>query len=178
MWEGKTVFCIASGPSLTKQDCDYVKSLNVPTVAVNNAWKLATFCDVIYATDPGWWKHNGSEITVAAERWTCFENVAKTYKLNCHGPFLSAQNSGVRALQFAIDRGASRVVLLGYDCSVANGVHFDGPHAHTGNPTEASTKRWQTHFARMDKKKCEVLNCSRYSELEVFPKIKLEDIQC
>lgn len=175
-WAGKTVFCIAPGPSLTRQDCELIKQTKAPVVAVNNAWEWAKFCDVIYACDPGWWEHNIFKININAELWTCFENLAHEYELNCHGPFLGALNSGLRALQLAVDRGAKRVILIGYDCSVVNGLHFHGPHEKTPNPDPAKCRKWNTQFSNMDFGDCEIINCSRYTELSCFKKQNLEDV--
>ena len=111
-WQNGIVVCIAPGPSLTLSDCRAVKKANLPTVCVNNAFEKADFCDVVYAGDPGWWQEYFKQVPRQAELWTCLENLAKLYNINCHGPFLSVLNSGLRALQFAIDRGASKVILL------------------------------------------------------------------
>lgn len=178
IWQAETVVCIASGPSLTKQDCDQVRGLGFKTIAVNNAWELAPWCDAIYACDPSWWKNNFDKIKSKAERWTCFENAASFHGINCHGPFLQALNSGLRAVEFAVERGANRVVLLGYDCSVKFGTHYHGDHEETTNPNADSCKRWDSQFSNYDFGECEIINCSRYTELSCFKLKKLEEMAC
>lgn len=177
-WSGQTVVCIGGGPSVTNDQIETVKKLNAKVVAVNSSWKIAPFCDVIYAADGAWWNAYGSEVNVSAERWTCSENAAKHHKINRHGRFTSALNSGLRAIQFCLNRNAERVLLIGYDCSVKNGVHHYGPHTKTGNPTDINCRKWQKQFESLDLDKSKVINCSAYTELTTFKRGNLEDFLC
>lgn len=179
VWEGQTVVCIASGPSLTQADCDLVRRSGLPTVAVNSSWRMARFADVIYAGDAAWWDAYGDEVTIPAERWTCTRLAAQKHGINLHkvvGPY----NSGMRAIQFAIERGAERVILLGYDCSIKHGLHWHGAHDRTKNPDEKKVRTWRGQFQAVailaKVRRCEVINCSRYTELTCFPRIPVEDI--
>lgn len=176
-WEGKTVVCIASGPSLTAEDCALVEQTGLPTIAVNSSWKIARFADIVYAGDPGWWTNYGSEIDIPAERWTCAGSIARHLKIH-HHRIGGSYNSGSRAVQLAIDLGAARVLLLGYDASVKRGTHWHGEHTKTRNPDEARCMKWHKHFAAIDRKGVEVINCSRETELTCFPRMNLEDVIC
>jgi hypothetical protein len=86
----------------------------------------------------------------------------------------------MRAIQFAIDKGFEKIILLGYDCSVSNGVHWHGKHEKMKNPDQARVHLWKGHFAAVateaQQKKVEVLNCSRYTELDCFKKVSLEEV--
>lgn len=177
-WTGKTVVCIGGGPSVTKSQIDLIEKSGLKTIAVNSSWKVAPFCDVIYAADAAWWDAYGKEVDIDAERWTCSENGAKRHGINRHGRFTSALNSGLRAIQFALNRNAERVLLIGYDCSVKNGVHHYGPHTKTGNPTDINCRKWQKQFNALDLDKSKVINCSEYTELMAFQRGKLEDYLC
>ena len=168
-WE--TVVCIASGPSLTKADCDLVGASGLPTIAVNNSWKLAPFADVIYAGDSDWWSRHIREINIAAERWTCNRSAARWYRLNYHHA-VGYWNSGLRAVQFALLQGAKRVILLGYDCSVENGTHWHGNHPNGNNPDAAKCKGWIEQFKSLAA--FDIINSSRVSALPWFPRASLE----
>lgn len=50
---GGTVFCIASGPSLTQSDCDKIKGRK--SIVVNSSCRFAPWADVLYFTDQGWY---------------------------------------------------------------------------------------------------------------------------
>lgn len=55
LFAGETVFCLASGPSLTQDIADRLKGRRV--VAVNSSVKLAPFADVLFFTDNGWFEY-------------------------------------------------------------------------------------------------------------------------
>lgn len=54
-WEGKTVVCIASGPSLTQEQVNRVALADVKTIVVNDAYLLAPWADLSYFADLAWW---------------------------------------------------------------------------------------------------------------------------
>ena len=61
LWPESTIAVIAAGPSLTVDDCEYVRGRVTATIAVNAAYKLAPWADVLYGCDGGkFWKwHKG-----------------------------------------------------------------------------------------------------------------------
>lgn len=174
----KTIVCIASGPSLTDADCEAVRLSGLDTIAINTSWKAARFAKYIYAGDSRWWAENIEEIDIDAAKWTCLENAAIQFKINHHRGFRGVENSGLRAIQFAIWRGAERVILLGYDCSLKNGIHWHGEHTKTYNPNAERVKKWHRQFANADLSGVDVVNCSRYTELECFRRSTLETELC
>ncbi len=178
MWQGMTVCCIASGPSLHAADCARVESAGLPTIAVNSSWQLARFASVIYAADPGWWDNNQHLIDVPAECWSSYQGADTKYGINRHRAPNAPHNSGLRAIEFAIARGASRILLLGYDCSVKRGTHWHGDHQATANPDERRCQLWLQQFAALDRKQTEIINCSRETALSCFPRQTLEQALC
>lgn len=179
-FEGLTVACLASGPSMRAEDCALVERAGMPAIAVNSTWEIARFADVLYAGDLAWWDEHIHKVDILAERWTCTRQAAQKHCLNLHSAH-GAYNSGMRAIQFAIEQGAERVLLLGYDCSVENGKHWHADHAGK-NPDQNRCRQWQGQFALVakiaDKRGVEVLNCSRETALEVFPRGRLEEALC
>lgn len=176
-WAGKAVVIIASGPSLTANDCALIEASGLPTIAVNSSWRLARFADVIYAGDEAWWGAYGHEVDIPAEKWTCSRQAAAKHRINHHnvvGPY----NSAARAAQFAVERGASRVILLGVDCSLKHGIHWHGAHTKTKNPDQQKIKRWHKQFGVVKRmaRETEIINCSRYTELTCFPVRDLESV--
>ena len=174
------LFCIASGPSLTKEDCELVRLSGIKTVAVNNSWEMAPFCTYLYAGDRKWWAEYHDKITIPAERWTCASTAANIYKLKYHIA-TGSYNSGMRAIHFGISQGFKHIALLGYDCSLKNGAHWHGPHvSKLRNPNEEKVKRWEEQFKRVAdqavKTGVEVVNCSRYTELKFFRCVPLESV--
>jgi hypothetical protein len=78
--------------------------------------------------------------------------------------------------------GAKRIVLLGYDMKAgARGKKHHHPDHAGRNPTGAAQfKGWVAAFATMApdlaKAGVEILNCSRETALDMFPRAKLEDV--
>jgi hypothetical protein len=174
------LFCIASGPSLTAADCEIVRLRGIKTVAVNNSWEMAPFCDYIYAGDSKWWHVNFDKVTIPAEKWTCSDKAANRHKIHYHiaaGPY----NSGMRAIQLGVSKGFKNIALLGYDCSLKNGVHWHGPHTAEPlrNPDADKVRKWHDQFKRVSdnakKQGVSIVNCSRYTELNCFDKMALEE---
>lgn len=177
-WSGKTVAVISSGPSLAPEDCQAVERAGLPTIAVNSSWKLARFCEVIYAGDSAWWEAYGAEIDIPAERWTHNPNAANAMGIQASGKGQSVLNSGYRAIELAISFGAARVLLLGFDCSVRNGTHWHGDHDKTKNPDARRCAEWLNHFGRLARHGAEVINCSRETALTCFPRMPIEEVLC
>lgn len=178
LWPNGLVVCIASGPSLSAADCELVRKAELPTIAVNSSYKLASFAQVVYGGDKCWWDAYGQAVPEKAIKVTCTQQAALHHDLylhRCYGEY----NSGMRAIQYAVDQGVSKVVLLGYDCSLKYGSHWHGDHQKTANPNLIKVKLWHKQFATVAAQAkalgvC-VVNCSAYTELQCFPTGKLTD---
>lgn len=185
-FKGKTVVCIASGPSLSAADCALVEQSGAAAIAVNSSYMLAPFADIFYAGDAQWWdSHYVNTASHDAELWSCSQSICDKHRDIQH--FRVSQknmgwNSGMRAIELAASMGADKILLLGYDASIKHGVHWHGPHTKTENPCADRCRKWRDQFARvaanMKKNGVQVINCSRYTELRCFPINRLEDELC
>ena len=132
---------------------------------------MAPFCEVIYGGDLVWWEAYGKEIDIHAERWTCMRQASEKYGLKLHNA-TGSYNSGMRAIQLALEQGATRVILIGYDCSVEDGTHWHGNHTKTQNPDELKCRRWLAQFNQValiaKAMKVDVVNCSRKTAISYF----------
>lgn len=74
--------------------------------------------------------------------------------------------------------GASRVILLGFDCQHTHGKsHWFGNHpAGLGNA--GLTHQWLDKFKQLadDFKHVEIINASRETAITCFPRARLEDL--
>lgn len=168
-----TYVCIASGPSLTAADCDLVRQSGLPTIAVNNSWQLAPWCDHLYAGDLAWWDANVASVPAGPKRWSCTRQAVAKHGLEYHEAW-GEYNSGLRAIELAFKLGAERVLLLGYDCTVTGGTHWHGDHTGTKNPTADLCRKWQKQHARLPQRD-QVVNCSRETELQAYRLGRLEN---
>jgi hypothetical protein len=89
--------------------------------------------------------------------------------------FPHGSNSGLGALTLALHWGAIRVLLLGYDAQHTNGkAHCHGDHP-PGLGNAGSWAQWPQQFRAMFVAVANVVNCSRVSALDCFPRGLLED---
>lgn len=90
------------------------------------------------------------------------------------------QNSGFQALNMAVQFGASKILLVGFDCSLKDGTHHHGRHpAPLTNPRQASVDKWRGHLEAQvpifDALGIEVVNCSPTSTVRGYRKCELVD---
>ncbi len=182
-WKGRTVVCIASGPSLTEEDCETVRLAGHPAIVTNTTFRRAPWADVLFGFDGKWWREYGAEAkqVFQGQLATCSilgksMGIHSFHQQHWFQPF---GNSGTAAISLAIVGGAKRVVLIGYDCQKTGGqTHWHPDHPKTlGNAK--SIENWPRQFKRVaaeaNTKGVEVLNCSRASALNCFKRAVLAD---
>ncbi len=69
VWQGKTVVCIASGPSLSKDHLEIVRRAReadaVRVIVVNDNYLVAPWADLLYFADHRWWQWHTAGIEKA-----------------------------------------------------------------------------------------------------------------
>jgi len=185
---------VAGGPSLTREDAR--RRLNAPGVfhlAINDAYRLIPEAALLYACDRRWWRwHEGGVanfrgLKVTTDRHAATEHPDLLWVEGAHQPGLSrdrarihyGQNGGYQAINLAYHLGARRIVLLGYDLQRGPGgeTHWFGHHPDRAVSAYAS---WLPLFRRLAVELAaegiEVINCSRATALDAFPREPLEDV--
>lgn len=155
---------LATGPSMSQEVADSVRGL--PTVAVSNAHELAPWADVLVSSDRAWWTHNPTAKDFAGEKYVglCIEAPKDVEKF---AGAMSGSNSGLLAIQVAVSKGATRVLLFGVDLG---GKHYFGDHpAPLKNTRPERYEIFQKQFAAYHPKGVEILNCSPDSALRAYP---------
>lgn len=189
-WPGETFVCIASGPSLTAADVEAVRG-RARVVVVNNGLLLAPWADVLWATDARWWKWHAARVATFG---------GLKFSLSFGGPKLPSdvhvlrnagysgwstdpsavyhgKNGGFAALQLAALLGAARVLLLGYDMQrTGNRDHWHGDHPYKmPNPYRSWVRAFTDNAPAMRAAGLKVVNCSRETALECFPRLSLTE---
>lgn len=181
-WDGLTVVCIASGPSLTPEDCELVRRSGHPVVVTNTTFRWCPWADALFGFDLQWWRRYHDEVrTTFAGRLFSASLVAANYgaEVPVGQPWFTAfKNSGACAASLAIGGGASRLVLLGYDAArgARGETHCHGDHPRGLNNVE-SIADWPRQFRLLAKHAerhgVDVLNASRRTALTCFPAAEL-----
>lgn len=193
---GTTAIVAATGPSLTKKVAQLCYGIRHPIIAVNDAWRVLPWAEVLYATDARWWKTHDGVPDFTGEKWTSHNksierskpDLAAEYDLNLvhakNGAAFSAdpayitygRNSGFQAINLAMHFGAARVLMVGFDLGLRNGQrHFFGEHPAPLRNTEPSTFIKDFVAAQRFPMPCEVINCTPGSGLRTYPMMLLED---
>lgn len=201
-WKGQTVVILASGPSLTPQQCEIAQKWHVSgggkAIVINTTWESAPWADALYGCAV-WWKYNIDKVRkgFAGQLWTEGEAPAKQYGLNRiesrNGVGLSndpgfvfrgggnkgAGNSGYQAINLAYHWGVKRIVLLGFDMHKSE----DGrKNHHRPHPLSIDSpyQHWVPNFtplaADLRAAGIEVLNATPGSSLRCFSMIELAEV--
>lgn len=190
-WPDATIVCLATGPSLTKDDAEYCRGRAV-VVAIKNAIDLAPWADVLYgcgADTSKWWHRNGDALKwftglrftldPKATQWATLLRYTGAAGLEMDPAALrTGKNSGYQAINLAVHLGAKKIVLVGYDMQVdaTKGSHFFGEHPTKNVPP---VREFRPMFATLVEPLAaigvSVINASRVSALETFPKMSLAE---
>lgn len=139
IWTGETVVCIGGGPSLTLEQIDMVYRVNSNVIAINDAYRMAPWADILYGCDAMWWRwHDGvpgfKGIKVALigskdgqgyeGKWAdiMYDDIRPLAYNGIDGLEIkdprylrTGRNSGYQAINLAVQLGAKRIILIGYD---------------------------------------------------------------
>lgn len=192
----KTVVVVASGQSAKNIIPDIV---NYPAIVINRGVELLPNADVLYAADSGFWnvysatirEFHGLKICPMMQAQAIHPSVLKCDILKKDGisvhnmqrdPFGTighGGNSGFQAVNLAVQFGAKRILLAGFDYC---GDHWHEPHdKRLGNPTELQLRTWTKRFddqsERLKSWGVEVINLSQYSALKNYPVCKSSEFR-
>lgn len=196
---GGTVICLATGPSLNKEDCEYVRGRGV-IIAINNAWQLAPFADIFYSSDRKFVTHyrgipefKGLKFSIGSAVGKrnpypqfpdvkVFTNTGFTgLEMSRHG-IRNGRNSGFAALGIAYHIGPpSKIILLGYNLSGSGAnLHYFGRHPPPlSNPDSllASFRRsFDSIVGPLKDAGVQVWNCTENTSLTCFPCAPLREV--
>lgn len=179
-WTGRTVVCIASGPSLTKEDCEAVHRSGHVTVVTNSTFRLCPWADVLFAHDSRWWRANPDAMQFMGRKISG-SSLARNLGVEsvfCSNWISARGNSGASAIAIAVAGNAAKIVLLGFDCSFdGDRKHWHADHPH-GMSNCQSINSWPRQFGIAAKLAAKagvpVVNASRRTALTCFERGELE----
>ena len=197
--QNATIVCLATGPSLTAEDCDYVRGCGVFTIAVNDAHRLAPWASMLYSSDRQWWRHYRGVPSFAGPKASIGSGIGKKNPIREYPAIQvfkntgysgleldpdglrNGKNSGFAAVNLAVHLGAKRIVLLGYNMGTPGGrTHFFGDHPHglQNQPWLHQTfrRQFETMVEPLKAIGVEVINCTENTSLTAFPCASLRDV--
>lgn len=194
LWSGETVACLGGGPSLTQEDVDRLRG-RIRVIAINDAWRLAPWADVLYGCDWRWWvKHRGVpdfaglklSLSNSHGHLGDYPEIRLLENTGVDGLELrrsglrTGRNGGYQAINLAVHLGARRILLLGYDMQAATDgrTHWFGDHAEWPTRPSVYATAMLPHFAglaaALHDAGIETINCTPGSALTAFPMADVE----
>ena len=197
-WRGMTVAILASGPSLSEEQCETVRAWREASdkrrvIVINTTYQRAPWADVLYACDAPWWHEYYDQASTESrgQLWTQDKVAAQKYKTlklipSFPGAGLSRKsgqinqggNGGYQAIGLAHQAGAKRIILLGFDMHAKGGKHWHGDHPRGLNkrlPFADWIAKYQQLAIDLKAEGVEVVNATPDSALPWFPKASIED---
>ena len=189
-WTGQTVTLVAAGPSANAAPLQPLQGRS-KVVVINNSFKLARWADMLYSCDYRWWLRSSARtgftgLKVSQDRVAneVFPEIKRVHavrgenRLIFHSPgyICWGGNSGLQALNLVAQWNPSKILLVGYDMSIANGSHWHGDHkGGLPNPRADHVERWrrltEAAAAVLQERGIRVFNCSMQSALVSYPKL-------
>lgn len=193
-WKNETAVIVATGPSASSAPSIKAKGL-AHFIVIKSSWRLAPWADVLYGCDKGWWIENRGVPQFKGLKICPSPTVCKVYRdvalirLVARAEILIRQmgtigcglrtgggHSGFHAINLAVQFGAKRIVLVGFDMQLDRGAHW---HADTVQRRKDDKGMAECRdaldgcapqFAALG---IEVINASPVSALKAYPKMGL-----
>lgn len=148
-------------------------------IVTNTTFRAAPWADVLLAMDRAWWEKYIDEVgsTFTGARYSVNLINQRFRVTQIAQPFTAHGNSGAAAISMAAKAGASKIILVGYDCQHTHGkAHWHGDHP-VGLGNAGRMEKWHAQFAKLAAtlKGVSVVNCSRETALSAFPRGNLDE---
>lgn len=156
---------LATGESLTKEQVDKVKHLEV--IAISDAYVFGA--KYLVSSDAAWWRHHNPKFE---GRKFSVGHVDGVERCKAHG----GTNSGSLAIQVARELGATGIILLGYD---GHGSHFFGSHPVPLKETPSHRRKVHHKQHQQSAFDCKfhgipIFNCSPGTSIKAYPTATLD----
>lgn len=185
-WYGETAYILGCGPSLNIDDVSLLQGRRV--IAINDAYRLAPWAEVLYFCDQKWWDEHKMDVLdrFVGRMIVTMSNLIHGVKtLRCTGDtgletdpgaVRHGSNSGFQCINLAYHLGATRIVLLGYDMRV-NGHKLHWCHRRDMQTADGFQRtlsnvmlpKFQSIVQPLAEAGVEVINCTPRSALTLWP---------
>lgn len=184
LWKGLTVWVLASGPSMNLRTAQRARRSGHPAAVTNDTYRLAPWAALLYAADAAWWRANPEARRFAGIKVCADDSLrgADVCTLRHTGKvgfdpdprcIRTGGNSGYQAVHVAIQAGAARILLCGFDM---HGAHWFGQHDKgLMNTPPEKFALWRERFDALNGHGAEIINCTPGSALTCFPRADVRD---
>lgn len=195
-WRGETVVVVGTGPSAAECDLEAIKG-RARVFVIKSTWRLAPWADALYGIDKGWWIANQGVPQFRGLKFSPSPTAARAFglcqiKLKARAEILIREtgvigcglktgggHSGFQAINLSVQFGASRILLVGFDMTLANGAHWSADYNGVAKPDDGRVKAWREAMdecaPQFQELGIEVVNCTMGSALKAYPKRPLAE---
>lgn len=192
-WAGETAVIVATGPSANAEPLEQYKG-KARFFVIKGSWRLAPWADALYGLDRGWWLANDGARKFNGLKFSPSPSACKVFglqyvKLRPRAEILTAEkgvigcglregggHSGFQAVNLAVQFGVKRILLVGFDMSLANGDHWSADKG-VAKADRKRTENWRVAMDgcvdQFDRLGVEVVNCTMASALTAYRKLPL-----
>lgn len=193
-WSGQTALIVGTGPSVATLPL-HLAAHSAKCIVVKSAWKFADWADVLYGIDKGWWLANRGARQFKGLKVTPSPTAARVFGLRQVKTKLGAKlildpkgtlgcglrdgggHSGWQAINLAVQLGARRIVLAGFEMQ---GQRFNSGEAGVARLDAKRIDRWRQEMddaaGAFTEIGCEVINATPQSRLSAYPYQDLEEV--
>ena len=149
-------------------------------MVTNTSYQIAPWADVLVMHDARWWRRWRADVMAVFHGAKISKEQVDDAAVRCMPQVQAYANSGGMAASLAILAGAARILYLGLDCKpAADGRrHWHGAHP-PGLGDAVSMPKWAEEIKLLAGDAflggVEVINASRDTALECFPRIPFEE---
>lgn len=193
-WSGETALIVGTGPSAASLPL-HLAAGRCKCIAVKSAWKFVDWADVLYGIDQGWWLANRGVPEFRGLKVTPSPTAARVYGLRQTRTKLGARlilgpkgtlgcglkdgggHSGWQAINLAVQLGARRIVLAGFEM---HGRRFSASERGVAKIDAGRIERWRREMdnaaGEFEVIGCEVINATPDSALTAYPYQPFEEV--
>lgn len=188
-WSGGVAAIVAAGASAVDADFALLRG-RCRVIVVNRSCELVPWADALYVADGRFWENSPAARSFVGLRITAHRDAARAYKLQfvtvsgehrflieSAGTIGHGGHSGFQAINLAVQFGARRILLIGFDLC---GEHWHERHAPPlRDPRPQTLDKWRRRLDgqadRLAELGVDVVNCSLASALTRYQKLPLPE---
>ena len=195
-WTGETAVIVGTGPSANSEPLDQYRG-KARFFVIKGSWRLAPWADALYGIDRGWWIANTGCPKFKGLKFSPSPSACKVFglrqiRLKARAEILSREigtvgcgqregggHSGFQAINLAVQFGAKRIALIGFDMTLANGDRWSEDKG-VAKANAGRTESWRVQMdacaPQFERLGVEVVNCTMRSALTAYRKVPLAQV--
>ena len=192
-WKGETALIVGTGPSAKAAQLHLAQG-HARVFVIKSTWRLAPWADALYGIDFGWWMANDGAGEFRGLKFSPSPLACRTYpdivqtRLKDRAEILTKEkgmigcglrtgggHSGFQAINLAVQFGAKRILLVGFDMTFTS----RDDEAGVAKPNAGRIEEWREAFdgcaPQFAALGIDVVNCTMASALKSYPKLPLHE---